>query len=62
MMNVQGDQARAKRQKMLKKIRELINKDRRRTIHVLADTVRIRYGVFQILPENLNMRRIASSS
>jgi hypothetical protein len=33
MMNVQGDQAPAKRQKMLKKIPELIKEDRHRTVH-----------------------------
>jgi transposase len=42
---VRGDQTPAKRQKMLKKIRELINEDRRRTIHEVADTVGISYGV-----------------
>jgi hypothetical protein len=41
------------------KIRE-IHKDCCRTIHELADTVGISYGVCQeILTENLNMRRIA---
>jgi hypothetical protein len=43
------------------KIPELINEDRRRTVHELADTVGISYGVCQeILTENLNMRRIAT--
>jgi hypothetical protein len=42
------------------KVRELIHEDRRRTIHKLADTIGISYGVCQeILTENLNMRRIA---
>jgi hypothetical protein len=62
MTNVQGDQAPAK-QKMLKKIRELIHEDRRRTIHELADPAGISYGTFQeILTENLYMRHIAPSS
>jgi hypothetical protein len=43
------------------KIRELVNEGHRRTIHELADTVRISYGVRQeIVTENLNMRRIAA--
>jgi hypothetical protein len=42
------------------KIQELIHEDRRRTIHELADTIRISYGVSQeILTENLNMRHTA---
>jgi hypothetical protein len=46
----------------VEKIRELINEDRHRTIHELADNVGISYGVCQeILTENLNMRRIAPS-
>jgi hypothetical protein len=46
--NVQGDQAPAKGQKMLK------------TFHELANTIGISYGVCQgMLTENLNMRRIA---
>jgi hypothetical protein len=45
------------------KIRGFIHEDLRRTIHELADTVGIIYGVCQeILTENLNMRRIAPSS
>jgi hypothetical protein len=60
MANVQGDQAPTKRQKIWKKFRELNNEDRRRTIHELADTAGISYGVSQeILTKNLNMRRIA---
>jgi hypothetical protein len=42
------------------KIRELIHEDHLHTIHELADTVGINYGVRQkILIENLNMRHIA---
>jgi hypothetical protein len=45
----------------VEKIRELIHEDRRWTIHELADTIRISYGVCQeMLPENLNMRHIAA--
>jgi hypothetical protein len=45
----------------VRKIRELIHEDRRRTNLQLADTVGISYGVCQeILAENLNMRRIAA--
>jgi hypothetical protein len=45
----------------VEKIRELIHKDRRRTIRELADTAGISYGVCQdILTENLNMSRIAA--
>jgi hypothetical protein len=47
----------------VEKIWELIHKDRRQTIHKLADTTGISYGVYQeILTENVNMCRIASSS
>jgi hypothetical protein len=46
----------------VEKIREFINKDRHWTIHELAHTVGISYGVRQIITENLNMRRIAPSS
>jgi hypothetical protein len=43
------------------KISELIHDDHRRTIHELADTIGISYGVCQeILIENLNMHRIAA--
>jgi histone-lysine N-methyltransferase SETMAR len=43
------------------KTRELILEDRRRTIHELADTAGISYGVCQeILTENLKMLRIAA--
>jgi hypothetical protein len=46
---------------MLKKMQELIHKDRRRTIHELVDTVGISYGVCQeIIAENFNMRLIAA--
>jgi DNA-binding Lrp family transcriptional regulator len=45
----------------VEKIRELIQEDRRRTIHELADTIGISYETCQeILTENLNMRRIAT--
>jgi hypothetical protein len=45
----------------VEKIRELIHKDCRRTIHQLADTVGITYGVCQeILSDNLNTRHVAS--
>jgi hypothetical protein len=44
----------------VEKIRELIHEDCGRTIHELADTVGISYGVCQILTENLNMCRIAA--
>jgi hypothetical protein len=45
----------------VEKCRELIHEDRRRTIHELADTVGLSYGVCQgILTENLNMCRIAA--
>jgi hypothetical protein len=47
----------------VEQIQELINEDCCRTIHELADTIRISYGVCQeILTENLNMCRIAPSS
>jgi hypothetical protein len=43
----------------VEKIQELIHENRRRTVHELADTVGISYGVGQeIVTENLNMRRI----
>jgi hypothetical protein len=61
MMNIQGDQAPAKWQKMLKKFEQLIHEDRRRTIHELEDTDGISYWVCQdILMENLNMHRTAT--
>jgi hypothetical protein len=45
----------------VEKIRELLHKDRRRTIHELADTAGISYGFIQeIFTENLNTRRIAA--
>jgi hypothetical protein len=47
----------------VEKIRDFIHEDCRQTIHELADTTGISYGVCQeILTENLNMRRIAPSS
>jgi hypothetical protein len=42
----------------IEKIWELIHEDHRRTIHELTDTVRISYGVCQIVTENLNMCHI----
>jgi hypothetical protein len=60
MTNVQGKQAPAKWQKMLKKIWELIHNNRRWIIHKLTDTAGISYGVCQILTENFNMRRTAA--
>jgi hypothetical protein len=63
MTNVQGDKAPAKRQKLSKKVRELIRENRRRKIHLFTDTSGISYGVCQeIFTENLNMRRNALSS
>jgi hypothetical protein len=45
----------------IEKIRELFHEDRRWTIHALADTIGISYGVCQeILTENLNMLHIAT--
>jgi hypothetical protein len=44
----------------VEKIREHIHEDRHRTIHELADTAGISYGVCQILTENLNMCHIAT--
>jgi hypothetical protein len=59
MMNVQGELAPAKQQKILKKFENSSTKTHR-TIHELADTIGISYGVCQeILTENLNMRLIA---
>jgi hypothetical protein len=44
----------------VEKSRKFIDKDRSRTLHELADTVGISYGVCQeILTENLNMCRTA---
>jgi hypothetical protein len=52
MINVQGDHT-SKTTENVEKIQELINEDCRRTIHELADTVWISYGVFkEILTEN----------
>jgi hypothetical protein len=55
-MNVQGDQAPAKRQKMMKKFENSSTK----TVTEHADTIWISYGVCQSLTENLNMRCIAA--
>jgi hypothetical protein len=47
----------------VKKIRELLHEDRRRTIHELAGTVGISYGICkEIVKENLNTRLIACST
>jgi ribosomal protein S25 len=47
----------------VEKIRELIHKDHCQTIHELADTAGISYGVCQeilLITENLNMCRTAA--
>jgi hypothetical protein len=44
----------------VEKFRELIQEDRRRTIHEQADSVGISYEVCQIITENLNMPHIAA--
>jgi predicted transcriptional regulator YdeE len=45
----------------VEKIQELLHEDCHQTIHELADTVRISYGVCQeILTENLEMHSIAA--
>jgi hypothetical protein len=47
----------------VEKIRELINEDCRQTIHELADTIEMSYGVYQaVVIENLSMHRFAPSS
>jgi bacterioferritin-associated ferredoxin len=47
----------------VEEIQELIREDHRRTIHELADTTGINYGVCQeILSENLNKHRTAPPS
>jgi hypothetical protein len=47
----------------VEKIRELVHEDCHRTIHELADTVGVSYGVCQeILTENFNICRIAPLS
>jgi hypothetical protein len=64
-MSVEDDKrsGRPSSSKMTEKVEnigELIHEDRRQTIHELADTVAISYGVCQvILTENMNMRCIA---
>jgi hypothetical protein len=40
--------------------REFIHEGHHRTVHELADTVGISYGVCQMLTENLNVRHIAT--
>jgi ribosomal protein S25 len=58
-----GQTSTSKTTENVEKIQELIHEDRRQTIHELADTVGISYGVCQeILTEHLNLRRIAPSS
>jgi hypothetical protein len=57
-----GQPSTSKTTENFEKIRDLIHEDHHRTIHELADTVGLSYGVCQILTENLNMRRIAPSS
>jgi hypothetical protein len=62
-MNFQGDQAPAKRQKMLKKFdnssTKTIAKQSMSSQTLLGSVI---CGVFQILTENLNMRHIAPPS
>jgi hypothetical protein len=56
-----GRPSTSKTTKNFEKISELIHEDRCQTIHELADTVGISYGVCQeILKENLNMPRTAT--
>jgi ribosomal protein S25 len=55
-MNFQGNQAPTTEN--VEKIRELIQEDHCRTIHELAHTAGISYGVCQVITENLNMRHI----
>jgi hypothetical protein len=56
-----GQPRTSKMTESVEKTRGLIHEDRRRTIHELADTTGISYGVCQkILTENLNMHRIAA--
>jgi hypothetical protein len=63
MMNAQGDQAPAEQQKMLKEFENSSMKTINRTIHELADTAGVSYGVCrEILTENLDMLHIAASS
>jgi hypothetical protein len=57
-----GQQRTSKTTENVEKILKLIHEDHGQTIHELADTVGISYGVCQILTENLNMRHIAPSS
>jgi hypothetical protein len=56
-----GCRSTSKTTENIEKIRELINEDRRLTIHELADTAGISHGVCQILTEHLNLHRIAPS-
>jgi hypothetical protein len=63
MTKLLGDQGSPKRQKNVEKFQELIHKDYHWTIHELADTTGISYGVCQeILRANLNVRHTATKS
>jgi hypothetical protein len=63
MTNVPGRPSTRKTTENVEKTRELIHEDHCWTIHELADTAVISYGVYQeILTENFNMRYIAPSS
>jgi hypothetical protein len=56
-----GRPSTSKTTKNVENTRELIHEDHRSTIHELADTAGISYGVCQeIITENLNMRHIAA--
>jgi hypothetical protein len=60
MMNVHGDHHKTT-EDVEKKMQELIHEDHHQTIHELADTIGISYGVCQeIFTENLNMCSIAA--
>jgi hypothetical protein len=56
-----GQQSIRKTTENVEKFQELIHEDHCRTIHELADTIGISYGVCQeILTENLNVHHIAT--
>jgi hypothetical protein len=58
-----GQSSTSKTTENVEKIQELIYKDCHQTIHELADTIRISYGICQeILTENLNICLVAPSS
>jgi hypothetical protein len=61
-MTRSGRRSTSKTTENVETIRELIHKDHRWTIHELADTTGISYGVCQILTENLNMHCNAPST